>query len=115
MRWETLEKLAGRLVQFGTPNRGSLSMLTVLLGRDRLTRRLGLLAEAFRPKGELLDVVRHYPGVLELLPWPQDDATPDYFTASHWADLAQDYAALVFQLADCRSRHRALADAAGGQ
>lgn len=32
-----------------------------------------------------------------------------------WADLAQDYAALVFQLADCRSRHRALADAAGGQ
>lgn len=90
LRWETLEKLAGRLVQFGTPNRGSLSMLTVLLGRDRLTRRLGLLAEAFRPKGELLDVVSHYPGVLELLPWPQDDATPDYFTASHWADLAQD-------------------------
>lgn len=29
-----------------------------------------------------------------------------------WADLAMDYADLLGELADCRSRHRALADAA---
>lgn len=89
-RWRVLARQGGRLVQFGTPNQGSLSMLTVLLGRDRLTRRLSLLAEALGRKGELLEVVRHYPGVLELLPWPQDDVSQDYFAASSWADLAQD-------------------------
>lgn len=28
-----------------------------------------------------------------------------------WGDLAQDYADLLFALTECRSRHRALADA----
>lgn len=28
-----------------------------------------------------------------------------------WGDLAQDYAETLAELADCRSRHRALADA----
>lgn len=31
-----------------------------------------------------------------------------------WGDLAQDYADLAAELADCRARHRALADAALG-
>lgn len=31
-----------------------------------------------------------------------------------WADLALDYADLASELAECRLRHRALADAVGG-
>lgn len=32
-----------------------------------------------------------------------------------WGDLAQDYADLLAELTDCRSRHRALADAASAK
>lgn len=32
-----------------------------------------------------------------------------------WADVAMDYADLLGELADCRSRHRALADAVTAQ
>lgn len=32
-----------------------------------------------------------------------------------WGDLAQDYAETLAELADCRSRHRALADAVGAK
>lgn len=31
-----------------------------------------------------------------------------------WGDLAQDYAEILFELAECRSRHRALVDAVQG-
>lgn len=31
-----------------------------------------------------------------------------------WGDVAQAYAQALGELADCRARHRALADAAGG-
>jgi hypothetical protein len=32
-----------------------------------------------------------------------------------WGDVAQGYAQALAELADCRSRHRALSDAAGGK
>lgn len=89
-RWRTLAALNGRLVQFGTPNQGAASMLTVLLGRDRLVRRLSQLGERSTEKGQFLELVRHYPGVLELLPWPDGSPQPDYLSDEAWRTLAPD-------------------------
>jgi hypothetical protein len=89
-RWRTLAALNGRLVQFGTPNQGAASMLTVLLGRDRLVRRLSQLGERSTEKGQFLELVRHYPGVLELLPWPDGGPQPDYLSDEAWRTLAPD-------------------------
>lgn len=86
--WEALRKLPGsRLIQFGTPNLGSHSIAAVLTGRDDLVCNLVLYADWKHDMNEFLQIVRDFPGVLELLPW-QDDQV-DYFSAATWSDWAK--------------------------
>lgn len=56
-----------RLVMLGTPTNGSHAMGMVLTGQDGLMRRLAMLDFQHDMK-ELLDIVREFPGVAELLP-----------------------------------------------
>lgn len=56
-----------RLVMLGTPNAGSHSIGLVLTGRDKVIRMLETMDFRHDMKG-VLDIVREYPGVLELLP-----------------------------------------------
>ncbi len=65
--WDQLCGRGGRLVMLGTPVRGSYAALQLLAGSGRLAQMLALLA----PKGSRMpveDVMRTFPGMLELLP-----------------------------------------------
>lgn len=67
--WERLCKHKdARVVMLGTPNGGSHAMGMVLTGQDGLIRRLALL-DFKHNLDELLDIIREYPGVFEMLPY----------------------------------------------
>lgn len=67
--WQRLCKhKEARVVMLGTPNGGSHAIGMVLTGQDSLIRRLALL-DFKHDLRELLDIVREYPGVAEMLPY----------------------------------------------
>ena len=98
-RWEDFKAMPGsRLLQLGTPNRGSHSMAAVLLGRDDFVQMIARWFDLKHNMREFLGIVRDFPGVLELLPWPGDNGLAidgvDYFSAQTWQDWSvQDPAA----------------------
>ncbi len=66
--WERMRKREGsRVLMLGTPNRGSHSIARIFAGQDRLIKMLAL-ADLHHDQNELLDIIRRFPGVLELLP-----------------------------------------------
>lgn len=89
-RWEALSQLPGsRLIQFGVPNQGSHGMAAVLTGRDAFVQKIERWADWMHDMHEFIDIVRGFPGVLELLPWPKENGLAedgvDYFSADTWA------------------------------
>lgn len=88
-RWQRFGAIAGsRLLQVGTANQGSHAMVQVLLGRDPLVRMLASWIAWKHTRRQFLGFVRAFPGVLEMLPWPQAGGAIDYFDAEAWARLA---------------------------
>ena len=90
-RWDELRALPGsRLLQLGTPNRGSHSMAAVLMARDDFVQTIERWFDWRHDMREFLAIVRDFPGVLELLPWPGANGRApdgvDYFDAAVWAD-----------------------------
>ncbi|MDO8066971.1 CHAT domain-containing protein [Janthinobacterium sp. SUN206] len=87
-RWQRFGALPGsRLLQVGTANRGTQAMVQVLLGRDRLVQMLACWIGWKHTRRQFLGFVRAFPGVLDMLPWPQPGGI-DYFDAGAWAQLA---------------------------
>lgn len=72
-----------RLLMLGTPNRGSHVITELLLGRSRLVRTLAL-ADITETSAAMLDIIREFPGLLELLPW---DGALDLHQPGSWARL----------------------------
>ncbi|MBU1666676.1 MAG: CHAT domain-containing protein, partial [Gammaproteobacteria bacterium] len=92
-RWDRFKAIPGsRLVQFGTPNNGSHSIAAVLMGRDAFVQKIERWFDWKHDMREFLDIVRDFPGVLELLPWPLKDGVAgdglDYFDAQVWQTWA---------------------------
>ena len=90
-RWDRFKTLSGsRLLQLGTPNQGSHSMAAVLLGRDDFVQIIERWFDWKHDMREFLGIVRDFPGVLELLPWPETDGQAadgvDYFDPLTWQD-----------------------------
>lgn len=91
-RWEQFKGLPGsRLLQLGTPNRGSHSIAAVLLGRDDFVQLIEHWFDWKHDMKAFLAIVRDFPGVLELLPWgeqagPADDGR-DYFSPDTWSQF----------------------------
>ena len=78
--------------------RGSHSMAAVLLGRDDFVQMIARWFDLKHNMREFLGIVRDFPGVLELLPWPGENGLAidgvDYFGAQTWQDWSvQDPAA----------------------
>lgn len=66
--WEDMCNRAGsRVLMLGTPNRGSYSIPRIFARQERLIRMLAL-ADLRHDQDQLLNTVRKFPGVLELLP-----------------------------------------------
>lgn len=95
-RWNRFKAIPGsRLLQLGTPNNGSHSIAAVLLARDDFIQLIERWFDWKHDMREFLGIVRDFPGVLELLPWPGADGKAgdgvDYFDAALWqAWHAQD-------------------------
>lgn len=105
-RWERFKAIDGsRLLQFGTPNQGSHSIAAVLTGRDGLVQMIERWLDWKHDMREFIDIVRRFPGVLELLPWPGDDGKAadgvDYFDPAVWQAWckgdAENRSAVVFE------------------
>lgn len=93
-RWPAFKDIPGsRLVQFGTPNQGSHSIAAVLTGRDRFVQLVEAWCDWRHDMKEFLDIVRDYPGILELLPWSQGGEPAgdgiDYFDGKTWENWAE--------------------------
>jgi len=90
-RWDPFKAIPGsRLLQLGTPNNGSHSIAAVLMARDDFVQTIERWFDWRNDMGEFLGIVRDFPGVLELLPWPGDNGLAcdghDYFDAGLWQD-----------------------------
>lgn len=90
-RWEAFKAIPGsRLLQLGTPNAGSHSIAAVLMARDDFVQTIERWFDWQHDMREFLEIVRDFPGVLELLPWPGDNGLAvdgnDYFDAGVWQD-----------------------------
>lgn len=107
-RWPRFKAIQGsRLVQFGTPNAGSHSIAAVLTGRDGFVQMIERWLDWKHDMREFLDIVRNFPGVLQLLPWPGDDGKAsdglDYFDPALWQQWRDD---------DAENQHRPAREAA---
>lgn len=88
-RWDRFKTIPGsRLLQLGTPNAGSHSIASVLMARDDFIQIIERWFDWKHDMREFLEIVRDFPGVLELLPWPGDNGRAvdgvDYFDAAVW-------------------------------
>jgi hypothetical protein len=83
--WSAMREKGGRLLMLGTPNHGSHEIVRLLFGRVELARYLGVVTGGVR---SVLEVVREFPGVLELLPAPRDDDEVSHllWDSSFWSD-----------------------------
>jgi hypothetical protein len=71
----------------GTPNAGSHAICQVLTGRERLVQGLAAV-DMKHSTNEVIDIVKRFPGLLEMLPTYQSDL--DFFAHSTWQQLAQE-------------------------
>lgn len=88
-RWAAFKSVPGsRLLQLGTPNKGSHSIAAVLMARDDFVQIIERWFDWRHDMKAFLEIVRDFPGVLELLPWPDDNGRAvdgvDYFDPGVW-------------------------------
>ncbi len=92
-KWDQFASIPGsRLLQLGTPNMGSHSIAAVLTARDDFVQMIERWLDWKHGIYEFLAIVSQYPGVLELLPWPEENGLAsdgfDYFDENLWKKLA---------------------------
>ena len=76
----------GRLIQLGTPNRGSFSIAEVLTGREDAVRKLALF-DIWHGMDDLLEIVSTFPGIYQMLPSPFQNLGDDHarlYTSTTW-------------------------------
>lgn len=84
---QLLEHPDARLLMLGTPNGGSHVICQVLTRRQRLVQGLAV-ADMKHNAREVIDIVKRFPGLLEMLPTYQTGS--DFFELNTWQRLAQE-------------------------
>lgn len=79
-----------RFLMLGTPNLGSYEAMRWLTGRNPTEANLSLL-DITHSTDEIIDIVRNFPGLLELLPFDAD--SPDFGEQAFWQNLKQEITA----------------------
>ncbi len=89
--WRRIVNLPNsRFMMLGTPNLGSHEAVRWLTGHNPTEAKLSLLDFA-HSSDEIIDIVNHFPGLLELLPFDPD--SPDFARQSLWRELKRQLAA----------------------
>jgi len=95
--WQRISRLPGsRFLMLGTPNLGSYEAVRWLTGFNPTQAKLTLL-DITHGTDEIIDLVRGYAGLLELLPFAPRD--PDFTDLTHWQAIKESTEA-DWQLAD---------------
>jgi pimeloyl-ACP methyl ester carboxylesterase len=88
--WDSMQdpqgnRRGGRLIQLGTPNRGSFAVPMLLTGQESLVRKLALLDSRHRLE-ELLPILASFPGSYQMLPAPGSapDDRDDLYRVEKW-------------------------------
>lgn len=85
--WQRISHLPGsRFLMLGTPNLGSYEAVRWLTGFNPTQAKLTLL-DITHGTDEIIDLVRNYPGLLELLPFAPRD--PDFTDLTHWQAIRE--------------------------
>ncbi len=86
--WTRLKDRSGfRVLMLGTPNRGSFSIPGILTGQEHLLGLLSL-ADLKHDEADLLNLIRCFPGILEMLPdWDNEEKTDVFFQANIWKQI----------------------------
>jgi CHAT domain-containing protein len=86
--WARMGALKGgsRLLMLGTPNHGSHEAVRWLTGFNPTQAKLALL-DFTRGTDGLIDIVRHYPGLVELLPFGNDEVEGRFGRRGFWDTL----------------------------
>jgi pimeloyl-ACP methyl ester carboxylesterase len=79
--WKTICTSGGRLLQLGTPNKGSFTILRLLWGVESMVQMLEML-DPRQTKQQICETLVAYPGVLDMLPETTDGR---FFDASWWS------------------------------
>jgi len=87
-QWKALKARGSRLVQLGTPNRGSYAPAQLLLGQHGLSQALGVLARKISAK-DLSRFGAGFPGLMEMLPQQADAAFDDLFQPAAWKQVQE--------------------------
>lgn len=89
--WRRITALPNsRFLMLGTPNQGSYEAVRWLTGSNPTEGKLSLLDLA-HSTDEIVNIVKDYPGVLELLPFDAD--SPDFSRQELWRKLKSDLSA----------------------
>ena len=89
--WRRITALPkSRFMMLGTPNHGSYEAVRWLMGQNPTQAKLTLL-DLKNDKVEMIDIVRQFPGLLELLPFGKDDR--DFSQPGLWKELKHQLAA----------------------
>ena len=84
--WEAVVTRGGRMVQLGTPNKGSFVIPRILWGVGATVQMLAML-DPRQSKKEVCEILARYPGLLEMLPETDDGR---FFNPEWWkTDRAQ--------------------------
>ncbi|HWS12224.1 MAG TPA: hypothetical protein VN279_05475, partial [Rhodocyclaceae bacterium] len=103
--WERIRRIPNsRFLMLGTPNFGSHEAVRWLTGRNPTQARLSLL-DITQDAGQIVRLVRDFPGLLELLPYGEGDA--DFSDPALWKKI-RDLSGGTWETA----REQALRDAA---
>ena len=89
--WRRITALPkSRFMMLGTPNHGSYEAVRWLIGHNPTQAKLTLL-DLKNDKVDIINIVRQFPGLLELLPFGEEDR--DFSQPDLWQDLKQQLAA----------------------
>ena len=89
--WQRIIKLPkSRFLMLGTPNQGSYEAVRWLTGNNATQAKLSLL-DLTQNTDEIANLVRRYPGLLELLPF--DPESKDFTQLNLWTDLKEQLSA----------------------
>jgi len=77
-------KKIGRIITLGTPNNGSYSPVQVFRNVHSLVAKLDKLDQAHTAEEIVQDVLREYPGLVEMMPAPDLRPEENYFEHESW-------------------------------
>lgn len=78
-------KVVGRVITLGTPNLGSYSPFSVIRGSNKMLGWLGWADLTQSGEDITKNIIRHWPGLVEMLPRPQDGEV-NLFDRNDWPD-----------------------------